>query len=556
MTLRPGDVIADRFVVSGDEGAVRNARLALEDVLWPRTPGSKFRRSPTVDPNAALSAVHDPVRRELEQLTNPELWLRGVDRTTGASVLIEPYRTSAVDPNDWQWKVVSETRARVVASVAPPYVVDLLHVGTVVVHAVPPAAAPRGIFSRPEAAQLALQACEVAARLHAAGIVDLPSGPFNLRVSGTGAHARIHWLVPGVGIPVPKPSIAHIKSGGTEELERWLGCGFDLEVGSDIITIIDFFLSLQTVKLGSLKDDAEEVALLHMLMGMGSSEPPSVASLARRLLSLVPASADASNRVAALPVVSAVPRLRFDWDHVIADGEAELARLESHRDFIGYPLAVAYHQRACRAWAAGDRSAALQDAERAMALDGNFLPYANTRAVMLDGLGRSQEARRVLDEALARVAAQPQDQWIRAEAFSKDGDTFLWGDDSTEVARAHATRGAASLRLGQPEQAAADLRRAMDLRPYGLYAHLLGAAMYSLGDFEAAAEAEKRSVELAPHVARYRWALVATLRRLGRDADSLEQAEAIIAMEPEDASHREKLLLLGRPDSQRRQEGN
>lgn len=36
----------------------------------------------------------------------------------------------------------------------------------------------------------------------------------------------------------------------------------------------------------------------------------------------------------------------------------------------------------------------------------------------------------------------------------------------------------------------------MGLRPCGLYSHLLGAALGSLGDLEAAAEAETRSVDL------------------------------------------------------------
>lgn len=540
MTLRLGDVLANRFVVCGDEEAVHNARRAFRDARRPRRPRGDVPVPLAGVRNTALPAVHDSERGELELLTNPDLWLRGVDRTTGASVLIEPRERPSDRSADWLGEMKREIGARVVASCAPPFVVDVLHVGPGVVYAEPPLATPRGTFTRAEAAELALQACEAAARLHAAGIAGLKVDPWNLRVSGTGGYSRVHWLVPGSAMQQTSPSI-FLGTGiaNMEELDRWVGNGLDLDVCLDMCGIIDFFFSLRSMNSRSLKDDAEEVALVHMLMGAGGSELPSVAGLARSLLSLVPASADTTNRVAALPVVTAAPRLcfDFDWDDVIADGEAELARVDGDRDFIGYPLAAAYHQRACRAWAAGDRIAALHDTERALALDGNFLRYMNTHAVMLDGLGRSEEARRVLDEATVQL-----EMWT-AELKVQ---TSWTGDSSvrTEIARTHAARGAISLHLGEPAQAASDLRRAMDLHPCGLYAHILGAALYSLGDFEAAAEAEARSVELAPNIARYRWALVGTLRKLGREHAAQTHAELIVAMEPDNVSHKERLAAL------------
>jgi hypothetical protein len=67
-----------------------------------------------------------------------------------------------------------------------------------------------------------------------------------------------------------------------------------------------------------------------------------------------------------------------------------------------------------------------------------------------------------------------------------------------------------ALRQGDPSAAERDLASALDgdlpAADAALYAHGLGAARYARGDFAAAAEAEARSVALAPDNPRYRWA--------------------------------------------------
>jgi hypothetical protein len=44
--------------------------------------------------------------------------------------------------------------------------------------------------------------------------------------------------------------------------------------------------------------------------------------------------------------------------------------------------------------------------------------------------------------------------------------------------------------------------------------------------------------------ARYRWALVLSLRKLGRDGEARRHTEEILARAPEDAAHRERFARL------------
>jgi Flp pilus assembly protein TadD len=266
--------------------------------------------------------------------------------------------------------------------------------------------------------------------------------------------------------------------------------------------------------------------------------PADVAALARLFL-LLAGAPNLEDRVARMPAISTLPPRALDWDAIIAEGEALLAVPEDQRRYlgdIGCPLADAYHQRAIAAWSRGDGAGALRDADRAVALDPRYLPYTNTRAVLLDAVGRSDEARAALDDAIAR--------FLMRKPKVRDDRPFF-PTSPAEHARAHATRGLAALREGAIAEAEIDLRRAVRLRPESaLYAHALGAALYAAGDIEGAAEAEARSVELDPANTRYRWALVGSLRALGRGREAQEHASMIVQQEPHVAAHREKLARL------------
>jgi tetratricopeptide (TPR) repeat protein len=276
---------------------------------------------------------------------------------------------------------------------------------------------------------------------------------------------------------------------------------------------------------------------------------------------------------------------KLDWDAIVAAGEAQLAMMSAageEREFIVRPLAVAYHQRASRSWARGDALAALGDVDRAIEIDPFFLSYRTTRAVLLDALGRRVEAYDGIDtflllaeahrrwhttvhawqtssiqgkelregQAIARADARRSTREL-ADAADDDVDRLLdFGGlkdslNNRELARAHATRGLIAFREGNLVQARLDLRRAMELQPNAFHAHSLGAALYACNDVAGAAEAEERSVALAPSNARYRWALVLSLRKLGRSGEAREHAERILQMGPRAAAaYRERIARL------------
>lgn len=515
MTLRPGDVLRSRFEVCSDEDAWQNARDDIAMALWDDCQGVG-----------------------LDLLSNPNIWLRGVDRETAESVLIEPRGSSLSLEDAW----ATEAVARQVAATAPPFAVEVLHIGQGIVYSEPPTGLPRGTSSREEAAELALQACEVTARLHAVGVARLCFDPQNLRVSREGTCARIHWLIPG------SSDLALLWSRGPSPKLLFKPKPLDKAVHPilcDIWNLIDFFFRLQPEDARFCGADPEIDTLSRMLEDPLAPPPPDVAALARLFLPLAPASANRASRVAELPSVGLLPRLCFAWDQIIAEGEALMAKAQGKRararHFIALPLAAAYHQRASRNWASGDLAAALEDAEGADNLDGAFWPYKTTRAVLLDALGRVDEARRNINAAIALTSATA----LRGRAQPLA---------NSELARAYAARGMIALRRGMPAEAERDLCEAMGLHATALYAHCLGAALHALGDFKRAAEAEARSVELSPTNTRYRWALVQSLRKLGRDREALAQAEQIVAMDPSNTSHRKNLAVLSRRKEQGREE--
>jgi tetratricopeptide (TPR) repeat protein len=515
--------VARRFESRGEPGRITgNRQIALKALL---------RRSP-----GQTSSAED-------------LWLCGVDRRTGAPVLIEPRRGAS----SWAVDLAVDAAARRVATVPSPYLVPVLHVGpgvgylekrvnndastitharvsgSGVVYAEPQPGLPRGAFTVEEAAELAIQACEAAASLHAAGVRDLCFGEFHLRVTGTRGSYTIAWLVPGAH------EIELLERAG-RAAAHVAGKRPPAPVAAVVWGLADFFLSL-------LPDGAPArsaaLAPIVAMVTRAASLPADVAALAHVLLPLAPRLPPLAASVTAMPSVPTLPQLPLEWDAIIAEGEALLAADPYSREYYELPLASAYHQRASRTWAAGQPAAAVADADRAAVLDGAFLPYAVTRAVLLDALGRRAEARGVLDTALAapRTPTRHRNPWERDDRPS-----------AAARARAYGTRGMIALHEGDLVRAEADLRRALALCPasdheVALYAHALGAALYAKGDIDGAVAAEESSVRFQPDNARYRWALVGSLRKLGRYGKAREHAETILARES-DAVHCERFTRL------------
>lgn len=278
LTLHRGDILADRFEVSGDEAAT----VATRESAW----------------SAFIEARHPST----DLWDEPDLWLRGIDTTTGAPVLIEALDTpgSARGP-------AADIAARHVAAHAPPYTVEVLHLGRYVVYAEPPRGEWRAMCSRAEAAELALQACEVTSRLHVAGIEAFEFDPMNLRVVHEGDRARIHWLVPGAFAFAELAesfwygeqliAMAKFHDPRPQRIIKW-----------HLANLVNFFFMLQPKETRFSGQEPEVLALTRIRRNPDVPTPPDVAALAQLFLPLASASPDAHARVAALPSVTVLPR--------------------------------------------------------------------------------------------------------------------------------------------------------------------------------------------------------------------------------------------------------
>jgi tetratricopeptide (TPR) repeat protein len=409
-------------------------------------------------------------------------WIAGIERRTGARVQIHPRSGLAL----WAWDLAIEAVARRVQALALPYTLPVLHVGPGVVFAAPPLVQPRPSLAIEEAAACALQACEATAHLHAQGCGPLVFGPSHLRLVEESGEWQIRWRVPGV-VDLDMFEALEVSDDRSREQahQRWQSDVDPIE--RDLWQIAFFFFSLLAADAQRGEAlDPERGEVLRTLTrirdeGPSASTIHDAASMAGLfvVLARLPAM-----RAEALPVVRVLPRLYPDWDMVIAEGEAWLAS-ESERlrriwlEHIQLPLAVAYHQRASRAWARGDLDAALGDVDRALALD-DHAPYHTTRAVLLDALDRRAEALAAISAAF-EVDARPREEgWL---AMDED-DT----PKNVEQARAHLTRGLIALRDGSLEQAESDIRRAEKLDATPLSARALAAVVHARDKKKAAGE--------------------------------------------------------------------
>ena len=97
-------------------------------------------------------------------------------------------------------------------------------------------------------------------------------------------------------------------------------------------------------------------------------------------------------------------------------------------------------------------------------------------------------------------------------------------------------RGVVNLRLGQPAQAVADFRRAVELDPTAPANHLnLGIAAYQAGDLAAAQGAFSRAVELEPDKPMARLLLAQVLAATDNLAEAEKQYREVLNQEPQNA---------------------
>ncbi len=426
----------------------------------------------------------------------------------------------------------------------------VLHAGPGVVLAVPPPAvspstlralgAPDSelaLRARQVAAELALQACEVAAALHAVGVAGLPFDERNPRLAfDEGGRPFVHWLVPAK--PLGDPLFTY--SPHPRRLPRFLKPAEGARRGIEMLA--------DPVKPRS--PGGSRSLLLHLRArrpGRTEALEDKCAARPRACRPTWPRSpfafvetAPNPNRLArarAIPAVTALPPLGIDWDTVIAEGDSLLAAGDRG---VAEPLADACHQRASRAWAAGGsappRSPTRNAPSRSTATGPRTGPPAPSSC-----WGWVVPARRsACSTAPSKNPPRP-----AANALGRPRRISVC---RSPTPASTPPGGLAALALG--EHAEAVRRLEMAVRD-GCRARLMRMPSAPRGtpwgDVAGAAESELRSVALEPGNARYRWALVTSLRQLGRDAEARLHAEEILTGEPASTAHRERFARLFGP---------
>jgi tetratricopeptide (TPR) repeat protein len=500
--LRAGEAIAGRFAAVGDPAAVADSK-SLWRRLW---------------------------RDEGPEIGEDELWVRGVDQVSGAPVRMVP-RAGRIA---WGEDVRREAVARTVMALGLPVCVPVLHAGPGVVYAEPAAAGRWPSLSVAQAAECTLAVCEAVAHLHAAGCgEELQFGPGNLRICGDG---RVAWVVPGVSTLA---TVDEHRLGQREALEEELARTFGRKRVTDdwyldpvrraLWSLTGVFFGLTSVQAAARAGAPAKTLATVFQKKTTTAEVTDVAGLGRVLLALVEDPAGWAERVARLPAVPVVPRLRYDWDAIVADGEALMATppedrfVARHPEYVTVPLAAAYHQRASRIFNnSGDAAGALGDARLAVKWDATA-SHRTTRAVILEATGELAAARAEIDAAFATapLTAPGEEEYRYVEPL-----------EPPELARAFAARGSIALRERAFAQAEEDLRRAWELDRRAEHAIAFAAALYSRGHVQAAAELEAEAALLAPAEPRHRWALLLSLIRLRRFAEARAQAEVLIGLAP------------------------
>lgn len=510
---------------------------------------------------------------------------QGIDVTDGAPVLVWP------SPPEWTnarfvEQERAESTARIASSLGSPWVLPVrLWTPRVVFTAPPPAVRPAEPLALADAVDCLLQFCDVLARAHAAGFAGLGADLHDVRVHREGDAWRITVVLPHLP-PRGRRSHADLPPYTLSPVEGdlWTAVSFfrDLLLGREPEPLHLFREELPP--LPRLPDVRLRAALAALLgeqpppppdrpsVFFGKQPPPvreappppipDAASLAERVLHLARDPAEWQSRVAALPRVATVAPAPRDWDRLVELGSAELAaRRASHRNYVAYPLAAAYHQRGCAAFARGDLEGAMRDVEQAISID-RWARYLVTRGVLRAALGDHEGAFADHDEAVSV-----------AESTTPPAGTevYEWSPpcDPREPIRARYARGVARHRRGDVAGAVEDLHAAIqsmdvlleearkrEAPPDAILASLENAVRRA---FTTVARARLRalagstgSLEVStgpqgapdPEQTALRWKLARNLLAQGRAAEARAEADGIVALSPGDAQVKKRYERL------------
>lgn len=476
------------------------------------------------------------------EITQPGVLSRAVDRETGAPVLVRQCGGAV----GWHRDVEAAACARALVREPVAGLRRVVFVGDAVVFEDTPGPSHDGPMPLRDAAECALQACEIAASLVARGYAHLSFTEHGLDVGYLDGR-------PAVRFTVPPPEARLRPPFGQRFWARidWASFGRRASAPPEMILAASvcclFFELAPDAYVGARRRDAtgdgpaglrarferwigsrdeksttpsEPLARLSRYCHDANGEraeavdPSTVYTLdaVAKWLAEVIDTPEARARVEALSRL-APTRLVYDWDAIAADGESRLSRDDRWSDrYIALPLAEAHHQRASALWARGDFEAALTAVNRALALD-RIEPYLVTRSVVLAALGRVGEARFAIDAAFDAIEARRRrDEADTSRGYSAVESVPDHDPDDAERARTHAARGAVALRERRPDAALADLETATRMDPTN---------------------------------AQHRWLLAQCLVRLGRRDEAIVRAKESLTRDPSEARRARYARLFG-----------
>ncbi len=181
----------------------------------------------------------------------------------------------------------------------------------------------------------------------------------------------------------------------------------------------------------------------------------------------------------------------------------------------------------------GELEAALEEFDRALALNDAYIEAHLNRALTLNELGRYDEARESFEHA-----------W---QAERRDGGAFP-APLSALLANAHARVGDLYLEGGAPEQAVAQYRLALGMRPHFVdIRNKLGRALFQLGELAEAEVELKATLADNPRFIAARVNLGLVYYRRGATEAAVREWEESLAASPDNPQARAFLAMLGRP---------
>lgn len=443
-------------------------------------------------------------------------------------------------PRGWGARFVEreaiETAARVAMSIESPWLLPVVSASPVVYAGSIEGARPDAPLAVADAVECLLQLCDVLARAHAAGWVGLAVDSHDVRVFRDGNGWRVSVVIP------------HPPTRGRYAHADWMRAS---PVRGDLCTAVLFLRDLVVghvpepfvmwgdgtgyarAVLPPLGDEGVR-ARLERLRDDGD-ETPSITDAASLAEAVLPLARDPE---AWRAKIDAMPRraptaLRRDWDRLVALGEAELA--ERPRDaYVVLPLAAAWHQRACAAFARGDSAAALADLDRCLALD-RWCRYLVTRGTVREAGGDLRGALEDFSEAVDSVRLHG--PWNHDDDLNLSSSHWLSEDGfsagaSEDGARALYARGVTRYRLGDVDGACDDLTDAAS-NAYDP-SHGDGSARFAFADLIDRALVTVLRARIARGHEDDRPPLVEALRALGRRDEALVEARLVLASRPDD----------------------